>query len=282
MLSRIFEDNVYFCSSKMEVIENPKDLAQAYTLFKKGKLAVAMGQYDQAIDLLRQAYNLIGEDGLISMDHQLVGELTDQEMTSEAFHELMCKAYFYSENYENAFEQAMIWQDRITNKYGAESSEMVGCYSMLAKIHAKLKLPEKEFDQKEIKSWRELIEFFRVHSQTYPMGIRNLEQPMAFYSKAYELLKKEKGAGSRETQNLKTEIIHFYLERWLTILMIRFLWLAISLVPLLMIVCLVVFGFSWRALGFFALGIVVFTLWRIIHAAVILTLTYRHYKSALK
>ena len=60
-------------SLKMEVIDNPKDLAQAYTIFKKGKLAMAMGQYDQAIDLLRQTYNLIGEDGLISMDHQLVG-----------------------------------------------------------------------------------------------------------------------------------------------------------------------------------------------------------------
>ena len=36
----------------------------AYTLFSKGELCFAQKRYNETIDLLREAYNLIGEDGL--------------------------------------------------------------------------------------------------------------------------------------------------------------------------------------------------------------------------
>lgn len=254
----------------------------AYTLFSKGELCFAQKRYNETIDLLREAYNLIGEDGLKKIGNLFKGT-SEKYIKQHEFYAMMCKSYYCLEKYENALEYGNKWRNDIFNHYGHESILLVDCYKYLALIHAKLKLPEKEFakEREGDQTWAQIFDTMRTDIRVYPLSLLNIQIPMEYYMKAYNLLKSKNGVEHEEAKNLKQEIVEYQSGCWLTMQVERTLWLAIFLIPVMGVIIPIVTGFTWKALGLFLLGISFFMVWRIINAIIIVTITYRHYQKAI-
>lgn len=256
------------------------EYAKAYVLFSKGEKCIGEKKFCEGIDLFRQAYNLVGEDGLTMMGNLLEG-LSEYYMTPKKYHKTMCLAYYKSGGYENALEHAMLWRNYVITRGENENEELVGCYKYLALIHMKLKLPEKDLHNIQLETWKEIYVYIRTLFQVYPVFLRNMELPIEYYDKAYSIQKKLKGIEHDETKELKKEIVYFYVEQWTTMQIERFLWIAILFIPLLAVITLLAYGLTLRALTYFTLGVTVFIIWRILHTTFILWLTYRHYQKAI-
>ncbi len=255
---------------------------EAYALFSKGELCFAQKKYNETIDLLREAYNLLGEDGFKMIDN-LCNGTSEKYIKQHEFHATMCKSYYFLEKYEMALDQGNKWKYDIMNHYGHESILLVDCYNYLALIHTRLRLPEKEFakEREGDQTWGQIFDTMRTYVRVYPLSLLNIQIPMDYYMKAYNLLKNRKGIEHEETKNLKQRIVEYQSERWLTMQVERTLWLATFLVPVMAIIIPIVAGFTWKALGLFLLGISSFMVWRIINAIIIVTITYRHYQKAI-
>lgn len=255
---------------------------EAYVLFGRGRQSFIAKKYNEAIDFFRRAYNLVGGDGLRMLENLFEGTSVNY-VTQQEFHATMCKSYYQIGEYEKALEQANMWRVHIIQHYGNDSILLVDCYKQLALIHAKLKLPEKQFEEERgnYHSWTELFNLIKIYVQVYPLSLLNLQLPMDYYMKAYNLLKAKQGSSHPDTKNLKQEIVDFQWGEWLAMQIEKSLWIATFLVPLLIMLIPLLFGLTWKALSFFAVYITFFIIWRIADAAWVSWMTYRHYQNTI-
>lgn len=237
--------------------EDYTDYTKAFELFTKGKALVDGGLYDQGMDLLRQSYNMVGKDGAKKMEI-LMKEAGSHDSYLAEYHEWMGRGYFGLKVYDQALEQFEKWAQEVEVKFGPENIRLVKCHQWMAR------------------TWRHIDVVEHKSFDVAATQQKNMEKPIHHYKMAYNLLEAQNGSPS-EKKRLKDEIVMYFFSRVCTIQMARSLLMSFLLIPLIILV-LIIWGFSWRSLIAIIVLVTVFILWRTINLCIVLTLTWKHHQ----
>ena len=257
---------------------------QAYALFVKAKDIIKKGEnYMEGLNLLKQIYNMVGEDGLLQVSYleDLAG---DKKFSPDDFFEEMSWVTFKLKDFESALCYTYRWKELTEKKYGYGSAELAHCYRRLGHIYYSMKLPEQEFEE-EYGHYDSPISFYdymvTLASPFYWLH-QNLQQSQGFFQEGYDMLKKTKGTDAPETQKHKQQYVSFISWETVTAHIEQTLWILIALIPLLIIMVPAISGLHWKSLGvaFFILAVVL--TWRTISSFFYFFMTKWHYERAIQ
>ena len=174
--------------SEQEVLK----CAQAYALFVKANGIIKKGEnYVEGLNLLKQMYNMVSEDGLLQVSYleNLAGE---KKFSPSDFFEEMSWVTFKLKDLDSALCYTYRWKELTEEKYGHGSGELAQCYRRLGTVYYSMKLPEKEFDEKygHYDAPISLYQYLLVKASPFFWLHQNLQQSHAYFLKGYNLLKK--------------------------------------------------------------------------------------------
>lgn len=258
--------------------------AQAYALFVKARDIIKKGEnYLEGLNLLKQMYEMIGEDGLqqVSCLENLAGE---KKFTPGDFFEEMSWVTFKLKDFDSSLSYTNRWKELTEEKYGHGSAELAHCYRRLGTVYYSMKLPEKEFDEKYgyYDAPISLYQYLLMKASPFFWLHQNLQQSQVYFLKGYNLLKKSKGTEAPETESYKEQYVNFICWETATAHFEQTLWVLIALIPLLMIMVPFFSGLQWKSLGvaFIILGAVL--AWRTISIFFYFFMAKRHYEQAIQ
>lgn len=258
--------------------------AQAYALFVKAKGIIKKGEnYLEGLNLLKQMYGMIGEDGLRQVSY--LKNLTGDKIFSPGdFFEQMSWATFKLKDYDSALCYTYRWKELTEEKYGHGSAELAQCYSRLGIIHFSMNLPYKEFEE-EYDYYDSPISFYKYLSTTASPFFwlqQNLQQSQGYFQEGYDMLKESKGAEAPETQKFKEQYVSFICWETATAHVEQTLWILTALIPLLIIMVPAISGLHWKSLGVALIIIAAVLIWRTISIFYYFFMAKWHYKRVIQ
>lgn len=266
--------------SEQEVLK----CAQAYALFVKAKGIIKKGEnYLEGLNLLKQMYGMIGEDGLqqVSYLKDLAG---DEKFSPGDFFEEMSWATFKLKDYDSALCYTYRWKELTEEKYGYGSAELANCYRRLGTIRFSMNLPYKEFEE-EYSQYGSPISFYKYLSMMaspFYWLHKNLQQSQGYFKEGYDMLKNSKGADDSETKKYKEQCVSFISWETATAHVEQTLWILTALIPLLIIMIPVFSGLHWKSLGVAFIILTAVLVWRTISIFFYFFMAKRHYEQVIQ
>ena len=258
--------------------------AQAYALFVKAKDMIKKGEnYVEGLSLLKQMYNIVGENGLrqVSYIENMAG---DKKFSPSDFFEEMSWVTFKLKDFDSALCYTHRWKELMEEKYGHRSAELAHCYIRLGTINYSMKLPEKEFEEKygRYDSPISLYQYLSALASPFFWLHQNLQQSQGYFQDGYDMLKESKGVDAPETKKYKEQYVSFISWETVTAHFEQTLWILIALIPLLIIMIPIVSGLQWKSLGVALIILGAVLIWRTISTFFYFYMTKRHYEYAIQ
>ena len=266
--------------SEQEVLK----CAQAYALFVKAKGIIKKGEnYVEGLNLLKQMYNMVGEDGLLQVSY-LENLAGDKKFSPDDFFEEMSWATYKLKDFDSALCYTYRWKKLTEEKYGYGSAELAHCYRRLGMIHYSMKLPEKEFDEKygNYDAPISLYQYLLVKASPFFWLHQNLQQSHGYFQEGYYMLKSSKGADAAETKKYNEQCMSFISWETVTAHFEQTLWMMMALIPLLIIMVPAISGLHWKSLGVALIILAAVLVWRTISIFFYFFMAKRHYEQAFQ
>ena len=257
--------------------------AQAYALFVKAKGIIKKGEnYVEGLNLLKQMYGMVGEDGLQQVSY--LENLGEKKFTPGDFFEEMSWATYKLKDFDSALCYTYRWKELTEEKYGYGSAELAHCYRRLGMIHYSMKLPEKEFDEKygNYDAPISLYQYLLVKASPFFWLHQNLQQSQGYFLEGYDMLKSSKGADAAETKKYKEQCVSFISWETVTAHFEQTLWMMMALIPLLIIMVPAISGLHWKSLGVALIILAAVLVWRTISIFFYFFMAKRHYEQAFQ
>lgn len=250
------------------------EFADAILIFSMGKQLVNHGEYAEGLDRLRQSFNLMGQDGARTLSNIFDNQTSDGYLAE--YHELMGRAYHGLKDYDLALEHFNQWTELIRDKCGNNSVKLAKCYQWTGRTWRYISVYDKELSKLSYEGMRGLWQYIQIALNYSTREEKNMEQPVKYYKMAYELLIANNGSKA-EVEGLKQEIVTFFCKVAATVHLIQTIVFSLAFIPLLVIV-LLIWGFSMKSLAVFSASLGIFVLWRFIDYFIVFGLTYVHHQ----
>ena len=272
--------------SNMQTVLSEQEVfkcAQAYALFIKARDIIKKGEnYLEGLNLLKQMYGMVGEDGLQQVSY--LENLGEKKFTPGDFFEEMSWVTFKLKDFDSSLCYTYRWKELTEEKYGHGSAELAHCYRRLGTIYYSMKLPEKEFDEKygHYDAPISLYQYLLMKASPFFWLHQNLQQSHGYFQEGYYMLKSSKGADAAETKKYKEQCVSFISWETVTAHFEQTLWMIMALIPLLIIMVPAISGLHWKSLGLAFIILAAVLTWRTISVFFYFFMTKRHYEQAFQ
>lgn len=260
-------------------VEQTKEYTEVKEKFLHGKELITNQDYQSGIEILQKAFDLVGESGIRQVEY--LENDGKPKFTLFDYRDLMSTAYMKLEDYPSAMEHAMKWEREVLTRYGRNSNSMAMCYRRIARIWASIHPADSFLDNLENEGIISYIQHLTIMFNFDKCMLLNQIFPNEYYTDAYYILKANKGKDDEIVKELKSEMIEYYTDSVLICEASKFFIYVPVFAGLISIMVLVVWGFSWKALGMFTLLFIMSVIWRVARAAFLGRMTWLHYKKYL-
>ena len=242
---------------QIEILESAQKCCDSYS---QGIRLIETGDYKESLASLRCSLHALLQCQRTKTD--LDTKVLLQGITEASIYEQMAIAWIGLCDLYLAIGYLDRWIEKTAEEFGDNSLELGRCYWKMGYFYDRL---DKCIDKNP---------FDIVNN---PIDTHRNNKAEGYYLKAYDILSKKLDKDGNELYNLRTEIINYYIFHHLGMTFESGLWIAISALPLVVILSICILGFSVKAFFAIIISEVIYLLCCTIEAFICYRMDVSHY-----